>query len=1046
MVTYFCLEKKGPNVQSRGMKLDGRLFPTLVEILETRIVPAVHTWTGLGANNLWSNANNWSGGTPLLDLSGDVDLVFPNNAAQLVVQNDIGGLVVDSITFTAPIGTAATGYTMNGNPITINTGASGQDPFGIDLNAGVADATNGITEIFNLGLTLSTNDATFRASNSKAVLVFHGNINLGGRTLTVDNLINSNGNPGMVFDGDVTNGNLVKTGTGTVQLLGNNTILNTTANNGNIFADSDTALGLTAGSVTINDPARVILHNGVTVQKTLLNLNANSLGGGLGADGNTTNTFRGPVILMAGAGGVALGAGTGLANANTRLIIDGVISGATSTLSLNGAGVIEFTQNNTYTGVTNLNGNNGFGALQIDLPGGLGAGGAGNETQLNRNGLGPTGSALWLNFNGTLATSGVGENLSFAGSGVSGLGAVRALGGSDVVLSGSVTFIAGTPWTIGVDSADGSITTTGVIDSQGGNRGLTKVGDGPLIIAGAAGNTFLGGVIIDGGTLEVQNTTATPLGNAGGAISVNNGGTLLLDTGTSISNPIALLAGGTLSGSGSANTVFGLGGAVNPGVGTGRLSVGTLALDASSEFIADIHGPTVITEFDQLRMSGTMQLGGATLTLADNFVATPGTQFRIIDMTSNSAVEGTFAGLPEGAIFSVEGQGFQISYIGGTGNDVVLTALATPASDLAIASNGKSATFTDVDGDLVTVKIAGKTASLTASDFTFGFSGSNHPRLLQLALDLADAGANLTITSKRTALGGDGFADVGYLDAVGVALGTVTVDGDLGRIDADAVKALTVQSLGALGVTSQPAGGNLVSHFTGNLGKLTVKASIHGATLLGAGTIGAVRVNGSFLGGQLSAGADLGAVSVRGDIVGTEKGPVIISAFGKAVGPAKGLDVAIKSLVVSGGVDFLKVLAGYDFTLTGMNADASIGAITVGADWRASTVLAGVKAGADGFAGTDQNAKLTGGGVRDTAEIFSTIASVTIKGQAFGSISGGDTFGIVAEQITKAKVGKAVFKLDKGARDAVDAFALATTGPGATGLSSDFFLREVTLP
>jgi hypothetical protein len=275
-----------------------------------------------------------------------------------------------------------------------------------------------------------------------------------------------------------------------------------------------------------------------------------------------------------------------------------------------------------------------------------------------------------------------------------------------------------------------------------------------------------------------------------------------------------------------------------------------------------------------------------------------------------------------------------------------------------------------------------------------------------------------------------------------VSLGTVLVNGDLGRIDAAAVKSLSVQSFGALGTTSQPSGGSLVSNFTGNLGKLTVKASIHAATLLGTGSIGPVSIFGSFLGGRLSAGADLGAVTVRGSIIGTADSPVIISGFGKAIAPVSGTDVAIKSLKISGGVEFLQVRGGYDLALSGLNADAAIGSIFVGADWRSSTVLAGVNVGADGFAGTADDTKLSGV-VRDTAEIFSTIGRFTIKGQAFGSTDNGDTFGIVAEKVVAASVGKAVFKFDVGARDAIDAFALSPTGPGATGLTSDFFLREV---
>src|SRR5947208_2897634 len=113
-----------------------------LDILEDRLTPAVHEWTGQGVNNLWTNAANWTNGSPATDGSGDIDLVFHTNltnAAQLVTQNDIPTLTVDSITFDAAAGTGATGgtsaagYTINGNTVTINTGAAGQDPFGISV-------------------------------------------------------------------------------------------------------------------------------------------------------------------------------------------------------------------------------------------------------------------------------------------------------------------------------------------------------------------------------------------------------------------------------------------------------------------------------------------------------------------------------------------------------------------------------------------------------------------------------------------------------------------------------------------------------------------------------------------------------------------------------------------------------------------------------------------------------------------------------------------------------------------------------------------------
>ena len=55
-------------------------------------------------------------------------------------------------------------------------------------------------------------------------------------------------------------------------------------------------------------------------------------------------------------------------------------------------------------------------------------------------------------------------------------------------------------------------------------------------------------------------------------------------------------------------------------------------------------------------------------------------------MIGADAVVGTFAGLAEGATVSVAGNTYQISYVGGTGNDVVLTATVATCNNVAIAS------------------------------------------------------------------------------------------------------------------------------------------------------------------------------------------------------------------------------------------------------------------------------------------------------------------------------------------------------------------------
>lgn len=1055
-----------------------------VEPLESRIAPATHVWTGLGTDNLWSNSQNWTNGAPDSDLSGDVDLVFSTNlinTAQLTTFNDIPSLVVDSIIFNATAGTVGlttfatggqskNGYTIDGLPLFIKANGPGQDPFGIDVVNGSADPTSGITHTINAGLTVFTSNATFRVQDQLGKLIL-GSVNIGGNTLTID----TNGLVHM--KGNASNGDLVKSNFGTLQLSGSNSFTDATFNGGLVIADSNNnALGSSGGTLNINDPARVELRDGITVTKALMNLNSNALGGGIGANGNTTNTFRGSVVLMGGAGGVAMGAGVGVENIGTRLIIDGVISGATSTLSLNGAGVIEFTKNNTYTGLTNHNGNNGFGAIQIDAPAGLGAGGPGNETQLNRNGAGPTGSALWLNFNGILEDgAAVGERINFAGSGVNGLGAIRSLGDSNVTITGNINFIPSAPWVFGVDGEAGSITTTGIIDDQGANRALTKIGAGTLNISGSAANSYSGGTIVKAGTLSITNLSTNPLGDTPTMMVPN---ALTLENGATLAGSVGLFDPGF------SNTVTATGTLVSPGFAPGTsiglLKTGPLTLTGASTVRADITGPSPFTDYDIILASGAVNLGDSILDVRLNYTPTPGTQFFLIVNDLNTApVSGTFAGLPEGARFTTGGGVFTISYVGGAGNnDVVLTAVA-PESDFTLSNGNKTATFTDVDGDKV--KVTTTAGQFSAADFTFVSAGDNRQALQKLVLGAGFKGANISIVATATADGGNGFVNLGFLEATGVDLGSVTVDGDLGQIKAGTVggdasvpgaKALTVQSLGLFNTAM------VLSSIEGALPKLTIKGDMRASLELNGATDG--KLGTAVIGGNITSsstsmflrtgagisslkiGGDIrntttatvsittngaiGSMQVIGSIVGISQGnAVVITSFGQLTAPSSGRDLALNSLNVGGSVDFMVLRAG-DAAVD--NADAAIGSITVGGNWTGSIVQAGTGAGGDGRIGTNDDAKFATMGVRDNPGIISQIGSFTVKGQAFGTLSSGnDMYGVVAEKIGKATVGGRTFAFvaDSGAILHREAFYAAPTAPGIGNGNPafDFTIREV---
>jgi autotransporter-associated beta strand protein len=170
--------------------------------------------------------------------------------------------------------------------------------------------------------------------------------------------------------------------------------------------------------------------------------------------------------------------------------------------------------------------------------------------------------------------------------------------------------------------------------------------------------------------------------------TVLNGGTLVVD-GVQTNSPIRL-DGGLLCGLGRVGTLTGnLGGTVQPGVTAlvfeNRFFCQDVAFTSTTTFRPLLTSQDPGFENSQLQVTGTVDLGGSTLgvELFQNFKPTNGLSFLIIDNDGADPVVGTFAGLPEGAVFGGGGLPFRISYVGGTGNDVVITRVAAPASTLS---------------------------------------------------------------------------------------------------------------------------------------------------------------------------------------------------------------------------------------------------------------------------------------------------------------------------------------------------------------------------
>jgi hypothetical protein len=117
------------------------------------------------------------------------------------------------------------------------------------------------------------------------------------------------------------------------------------------------------------------------------------------------------------------------------------------------------------------------------------------------------------------------------------------------------------------------------------------------------------------------------------------------------------------------------------GIGNGVGVIATKNLDVSARlFNVDLAGPAAGSGYDQVAVTGTVTLGGASLKLrmAPGFAPPVGHVFTIVGNDGADAVIGAFAGLAEGAIITDKGFDLRLSYAGGDGNDVTLTVMVAP--------------------------------------------------------------------------------------------------------------------------------------------------------------------------------------------------------------------------------------------------------------------------------------------------------------------------------------------------------------------------------
>ncbi len=370
-------------------------------------------------------------------------------------------------------------------------------------------------------------------------------------------------------------------------------------------------------------------------------------------------------------------------------------------------------------------------------------------------------------------------------------------------------------------------------------------------------------------------------------------------------------------------------------------------------------GATAGTLYDQLQVTGAVDLNGATLTLsrAAGYVPSGSTPLVLIANDDIDAVTGTFSGLTEGAFVTFPGDArpmFTISYHGGTGNDVVLNPIVpgqvyvddswtgttvgtTPATSYPAGLIFGYDAFATVQGGLTQVASAG----------TLTVYGGTYSDSVNVATALAEivAATNPNV-SAQTTVQLDGELTLGVNATFRETDATNLIFAKAVHGTTAGLQTLTIT--GSNGLTFQAA----VGHATTPLASLTAQVgSIGGDGLLTATTLSltASAVSGDGIG---SAAHPLHFAVTNLD-TNTSSGNTnqYLSASGTATLAATGLKAGSGTIELDGGTfalggagrvadaSTLSVASGATFQLNAF--DETIGSLTgAGAIVNGSTIAA----------------------------------------------------------------------------------------------------------
>jgi hypothetical protein len=291
--------------------------------------------------------------------------------------------------------------------------------------------------------------------------------------------------------------------------------------------------------------------------------------------------------------------------------------------------------------------------------------------------------------------------ITLTGTGTGGGNGIQMLNGNTNVATGGNVTINLIADTMDIAAAQSISANSGIVNIRQNTNGR------PISLGGADGPTQLGLTDpeldrVTAGTLNIgdSNTSNTQVD---GVITQTKTTNLKSPVFTTVFSAGSLGIFGTLTSGLNVNN----GGTVAPGASPGIINTGSdFNMGSGANLAIEIGGTTPGNGagfHDQVNVTGAVNLdGNLSVSSFGGFTPVFGQSYTIINNDGAEAVSGTFTGLPEGTSVPIGGTGrsAKISYVGGSGNDVVLTVDAIPgtmqfsSATYSVGEAGPNATLT----------------------------------------------------------------------------------------------------------------------------------------------------------------------------------------------------------------------------------------------------------------------------------------------------------------------------------------------------------------